>query len=170
MCVKITWKKQISTAKTRNDYCKMCSGHRQQSRSNHCVKRLSTLDVPVVSQFETTCTCITNGKSCTMKLMLIYNILADNVELELTGLLLKHYGLTTFKDWQLKAIISVHEGRNCIVVQPTGSGKSIYFQIPSLYTRKMTVVLTLTISLMTDQYLKLEQNGIPAVAHKLTKI
>lgn len=88
MCVKITWKKQISTAKTRNDYCKMCSGHRQQSRSNHCVKRLSTLDVPVVSQFETTCTCITNGKSCTMKLMLIYNILADNVELERTGLLL----------------------------------------------------------------------------------
>ena len=94
--------------------------------------------------------------------MLIYIILADNVELELTGLLLKHYGLTTFKDWQLKAIISVLEGRNCLVVQPTGSGKSICFQIPSLYTRKMTVVLTPTISLMTDQCLKLEQNGIPA--------
>ena len=53
----------------RNAYCKMCSviRHRQQSRSNHCVIRLSKLDVPVVSLFETKRTCITNSKSCTMK-------------------------------------------------------------------------------------------------------
>lgn len=104
MCENYLEKADFYCQDCRNAYCKMCSGHRQQSRSNHCVTWLSTLDVPVVSQFETTRTCITNSKSCTMKIMLIYIIIADNVELELTGLLLKHYGLTTFKDWQLKAI------------------------------------------------------------------
>ena len=62
----------------------------------------------------------------------------------------------------MEAIKSVLEGRNSLIIQPTGSGKSLCFQIPPLVTGKITLVLTPTISLMADQCLKLEHCGIPA--------
>ena len=48
------------------------------------------------------------------------------------------------------------------MIQPTGSGKSLCFQLFPLISGKMTVVLTPTISLMKDQCCKLGERGIPA--------
>ena len=48
------------------------------------------------------------------------------------------------------------------MIQPTGSGKSICFYLPPLVTRKTALVVTPTISLMTDQVAKLESKGISA--------
>ena len=87
---------------------------------------------------------------------------SDHLQSHMTGLLMKHFGLNSFKDWQLHIIKATLEGRNSFVVQPTGSGKSICFQLPSLITGKITVVLTPTISLMSDQCNGLQHHGIPA--------
>ena len=92
----------------------------------------------------------------------LYVLLLDDSDHHITGLLVKYFGFTTFKDWQLRTIKAVLEGKDSFVVQPTGSGKSICFQLPSLITRKVTIVLTPTISLMNDQCKKLEQRGILA--------
>ena len=53
-------------------------------------------------------------------------------------------------------------GRNSLVVQPTGSGKSLCFQLPPYVTGKMTVVISPTISLMADQCASLTDKGISA--------
>ena len=47
-----------------------------------------------------------------------------------------------------------------MVVQPTGSGKSLFYQFPPLVTHKMTRVVTPTISLLADQSLSLSAKGI----------
>jgi len=52
---------------------------------------------------------------------------ADNLEAQITGLSIKNFGISTLKDWQLKIIKATLEGRNTLIIQPTGSGKSLCF-------------------------------------------
>lgn len=78
------------------------------------------------------------------------------------GLSAKHLGIAKLHPWQLSAISSAIEGKDSLIVQPKGTGKSLCFCIPPLYSRKTAVVVSPTISLMTDQVLKLEKLGIPA--------
>ena len=56
-------------------------------------------------------------------------------------------------------------GNDCTIIQPTGSGKSLCFQFPSVYTNKIAVVITLTISLMQDHdhVTNCEKYGIKAI-------
>ena len=75
---------------------------------------------------------------------------------------LKYFGIDAIKRWQLKIISACLEGRDTLVVQPTGSGKSLCFQLLPFISGKMTVVLTPTISLIKDQCCTLEERGIPA--------
>ena len=49
------------------------------------------------------------------------------------------------------------------MIQPTGSGKSLCFQFPAVYTKKLTLVITPTISLMQDQTHHLSETGISAI-------
>ena len=80
----------------------------------------------------------------------------------MTGLLVKHFKLQEFKSWQLEVIKAVLERRNAFVLQPTGSGKSLCFQFPALVTKKATIVITPTLSLMSDQCSALQVRGIRA--------
>ncbi|PFX32199.1 ATP-dependent DNA helicase RecQ [Stylophora pistillata] len=76
---------------------------------------------------------------------------------------LTRFGLTEFKDFQLHAVHSVSLGRDAIVVQPTGSGKSLCFQLPSLIDhKKFVVVVSPTISLINSQIEGLQSLGIDA--------
>ena len=60
-----------------------------------------------------------------------------------------------------KAIISATlEGKNTLVIQSTGAGKSLCFQFPCVATKTLTVVLMPTISLIKDQYQHLEVTGL----------
>lgn len=61
------------------------------------------------------------------------------------------FSLTTFSDFQELVIDNTLAGRDSIVVQPTGSGKSLCFQFPPIYTNKKAIVISPTISLMYDQ-------------------
>jgi len=72
------------------------------------------------------------------------------------------FHLTHFKGFQLEVINAVLDKRDTLVIQPTGSGKSLCFQFPAVYTKMVTLVITPTISLMQDQTNELEKRGISA--------
>jgi len=72
------------------------------------------------------------------------------------------FRLTHFKDFQLEVINAVLNKGDALVIQPTGSGKSLCFQFPAVYCKAITLVITPTISLMQDQTTELDKRGIPA--------
>ena len=78
----------------------------------------------------------------------------------LIATLAEKFGLTSFKNFQKRIIDATLEGRDTLVVHPTGSGKSLCFQFPPVFQDKKAVVITPTISLMQDQVCNLRQKGI----------
>jgi ATP-dependent DNA helicase RecQ len=77
-------------------------------------------------------------------------------------LLRERFGLTAFRPGQREAILSVLEGRDSLVIMPTGSGKSLIYQLPALMLPGLTVVVSPLIALMKDQTDKLEELGVDA--------
>ncbi len=83
---------------------------------------------------------------------------------ELTGLLRRFYGYDSFRPRQADIIRTICSGRDCVVLMPTGGGKSICYQIPALFQPGIAVVVSPLIALMEDQVQGLRANGIPAAA------
>ena len=52
---------------------------------------------------------------------------------------------------------------DCLVAQPTGSGKSLCFQFPAIYGNKLSLIIAPTISLMQDQVVNAKKHGTRAV-------
>ena len=71
--------------------------------------------------------------------------------IDIHHLLEKYWGYTQFRDLQEDIIMSVLEGRDTLGLMPTGGGKSITFQIPTLAMDGLAIVVTPIISLMKDQ-------------------
>ena len=78
-------------------------------------------------------------------------------------MLAEKFGNARFRDFQKESIDAVLNQKNCLVIQPTGKGKSLCYQIPALYTGNTTLVITPTISLMHDRTRELKGKGIDAV-------
>lgn len=76
----------------------------------------------------------------------------------------KYWGYDNFRSMQLEIINSVLEGNDTLALLPTGGGKSICFQIPSLCQAGICIVVSPLIALMKDQVYNLNKRGIPAVA------
>jgi ATP-dependent DNA helicase RecQ len=72
------------------------------------------------------------------------------------------FGLENLRPGQREVIESVLEGRNTLAVMPTGSGKSLCYQLPALNLPGTAVVVSPLISLMKDQAEKLEEIGAEA--------
>ena len=72
------------------------------------------------------------------------------------------FGLAKLRPGQAEVIRSVLEGNNTLAIMPTGAGKSLCYQLPSLHLPGTTVVVSPLISLMKDQVDKLEEAGIEA--------
>jgi len=73
------------------------------------------------------------------------------------------FGIEHLRDGQQRVIDSILDGRDTLAIMPTGSGKSLCYQIPARVLQGMTVVVSPLISLMKDQLGKLEEMGIRAV-------
>ncbi len=73
-----------------------------------------------------------------------------------------NFGYDAFRAGQERAVESVLEGADTLVVLPTGGGKSLCFQVPALMLPGLTVVLSPLISLMKDQVDTLTRRGLPA--------
>ncbi|MFH1352888.1 MAG: DNA helicase RecQ [bacterium] len=74
----------------------------------------------------------------------------------------KYWGYSSFMPLQKRAIDCVVNGRDSIVVLPTGGGKSLCFQAPAVTMSSMAVVVSPLISLMKDQIDGLRECGVPA--------
>ena len=72
-----------------------------------------------------------------------------------------HFGFTEFREGQEEAVQAVMAGRDAVVVMPTGSGKSLCFQLPALEFPGLTVVISPLISLMKDQVDGLVKRNLP---------
>jgi len=73
------------------------------------------------------------------------------------------FGIEHLRDGQQRVIDSVLDGKDTLAIMPTGSGKSLCYQIPARILAGMTVVVSPLISLMKDQLEKLGELGIRAV-------
>ncbi|MFZ6648484.1 RecQ family ATP-dependent DNA helicase [Undibacterium sp. TJN25] len=85
------------------------------------------------------------------------------VKKTIASLLRKVFGVERLRDGQQAVIDSVLAGKDTLAIMPTGSGKSLCYQIPASMLAGTTVVVSPLISLMKDQLEKLADIGIPAV-------
>ncbi|MBI3656370.1 MAG: RecQ family ATP-dependent DNA helicase [Acidobacteria bacterium] len=87
--------------------------------------------------------------------------LEQNLE-QARGLLKKYFGYDHFRPGQEEVIRKVFEKKNCVVIMPTGGGKSVCYQIPALALPGITIVISPLIALMKDQVDTLQTLGVPA--------
>ena len=74
------------------------------------------------------------------------------------------FGFDAFRPGQEEVVDALLAGRNILAVMPTGSGKSLCFQIPSLVTGGLTIVVSPLVALMEDQVAALKLAGVAADA------
>jgi len=83
----------------------------------------------------------------------------------LLPILERYWGYTSFRPLQQEAMQAILDGRDSLVVLPTGGGKSICFQAPALLRDRLAIVVSPLISLMKDQVDTLVGNGVAAACY-----
>jgi ATP-dependent DNA helicase RecQ len=79
-------------------------------------------------------------------------------------ILRESFGFRRFRPGQEQAVHAAMDGRDTLVIMPTGSGKSLCFQLPALALEGTTVVVSPLISLMKDQADALQERGVEVAA------
>ncbi len=85
-------------------------------------------------------------------------------EIDTEKILKETLGLDGFRRGQKEIITSVLSGRDTLAVMPTGGGKSLCYQLPSLILEGIVIVISPLIALMQDQVSSLKKLGIPSGA------
>lgn len=73
----------------------------------------------------------------------------------------EHFGFADFREGQREVIEAILEGKDAVVVMPTGSGKSLCYQLPAMILGGATLVISPLIALMKDQVDALRARGLP---------
>jgi RecQ family ATP-dependent DNA helicase len=73
--------------------------------------------------------------------------------------LLAELGFADWRPGQREAVIAALEGRDSLIVMPTGGGKSLCYQLPGLASEELTIVVSPLIALMRDQWTRLRERG-----------
>jgi ATP-dependent DNA helicase RecQ len=89
-------------------------------------------------------------------------------DVQLRDRIREFFGFHKFRPGQAEAVDSALKGRDTLVVMPTGSGKSLCFQLTAIALEGITVVVSPLISLMKDQVDHLTDNGVYAVGMNST--
>ena len=93
------------------------------------------------------------------------NAIKENITIQdPIEVLQKIYGYSAFRGNQLDIINHILEGNNAFVLMPTGGGKSICYQIPSICIEGVGIVISPLIALMQDQVEALKQLGVKAAS------
>jgi ATP-dependent DNA helicase RecQ len=74
----------------------------------------------------------------------------------------QHFGFDNFREGQPEVIAAILDGKDAVVVMPTGSGKSLCYQLPALMLEGATLVVSPLIALMKDQVDALHARQLPA--------
>ena len=82
--------------------------------------------------------------------------------MEQTQQLKQHFGFESFKPGQQQVIEKILAGRSASAIFPTGSGKSLCYQLPAIQLPNLTLVISPLLSLMKDQLDFLLKHGIKA--------
>lgn len=86
------------------------------------------------------------------------------MESSIKEILHKYWGYSEFRPAQEQIISSVLAGRDTLALMPTGGGKSLTYQVPTMARKGVCIVVTPLIALMKDQVDRLRKLGISAVA------
>ena len=76
----------------------------------------------------------------------------------------QYFGFEQFRQGQEPVINAVVEGRSAAAIFPTGSGKSLCYQLPALHMPNLTLVISPLLALMQDQIAFLNSKNIPAAS------
>ena len=88
----------------------------------------------------------------------------SGLEDQALAVLKEYWGYDSFRPGQERIIMSALEGKDELAILPTGGGKSVCFQVPSLMKSGIALVVTPLIALMKDQVQNLSDRGIKALA------
>jgi len=92
----------------------------------------------------------------------VATVLEADREADAIQVLQETFGYQQFRPGQDSIIQAAISGQDCLVVMPTGGGKSLCYQIPALVRNGLTLVVSPLISLMKDQVDQLRANGVSA--------
>lgn len=88
----------------------------------------------------------------------------EQLKADSLGILRRFYGYSSFLPMQFDVISHVMNGGDCIVLMPTGGGKSLCYQMPALLSEGCCIVVSPLLALMKDQVDALIANGVPAAS------